>query len=120
MHDYAGHLKHCTVHTSVTPQPSDAGGNSMSSTTVAAKEQAPSSASTAQPHRIEPTCEESSLSSLRTRSELAWTQVTGAFQATSTWRSRDAGALSVERGMSVWVTSTDESGEWAYAQVLPC
>lgn len=34
------------------------------------------------------------------------------------WHSSEAGALCVRQGATLWVTSTDESGEWAYASVL--
>lgn len=33
------------------------------------------------------------------------------------WYSNEAGALSVQQGTMLWVTSMDESGEWAYARV---
>jgi len=43
--------------------------------------------------------------------------VTGAFQALAPWHSPEVGALSIQRGASLWVSSTDESGEWAYARL---
>lgn len=52
------------------------------------------------------------------RLEPAWTHITGAFQALAAWHSPEAGALSVQLGTTLWVTSTDESGEWAYACLL--
>ena len=45
-------------------------------------------------------------------------QCTGTFLAIAPWHSPDAGALSLQLGSKLWVTSIDDSGEWAYAQLV--
>ena len=52
------------------------------------------------------------------QSKLDTAHITGAFQAMAQWISAEAGALSVQQGTVLWVTSTDASGDWAYARVL--
>jgi hypothetical protein len=47
-----------------------------------------------------------------------WMQKTGAFQVLQPWQSSEAGALCVQQGTALWVTSTDDSGEWAYARMM--
>lgn len=48
----------------------------------------------------------------------SWMQKTGAFQVLASWHSPEAGALCVKPGTCLWVTSTDDSGEWAYARMM--
>mmetsp|Transcript_79043 Transcript_79043/g.183377 ORF Transcript_79043/g.183377 Transcript_79043/m.183377 type:complete len:988 (+) Transcript_79043:131-3094(+) len=117
MHDYAGHLGHCKVHASVSA--STCAGASSSAGLAAGR------ASASTPFKSQAPLAVAALPSvapttptLRSRAEQSWTHITGAFQALAPWHSQEAGALCVQQGATLWVTSTDESGEWAYARVL--
>lgn len=104
MHDYAGHLATCQVHAAVAGSPVHAGVAHASESSTAVQR---ASAGTAAPF--------ATLTSSSSTSSLAFQ---GAFQALVPWHSQEAGALSVHQGVALWVTSTDTSGEWAYARVL--
>lgn len=139
MHDYSGHLNGCEVHGAVTSghgassSTSSAGtgaGGARSSTGLSAPPVAAPAAAppapvaqagkppvTARLPVSAPTAPTSATGS-STRPEPSWTHITGAFQALAPWHSPEAGALCVRQGATLWVTSTDESGEWAYARVL--
>lgn len=122
MHDYASHLGTCKVHGAVTVT-TTSGTPVVSS--VANEEEAITPASSSQaaqtgtlPAATMLPSTAPAAPSLASRSELSWTHITGAFQALAPWHSEEAGALCVQQGATLWVTSTDESGEWAYARVL--
>jgi len=102
MHDYAGHLRGCKAHAAV---------RATAAATGVAPEEVPVRAVPSQAPKA-------ALPPPHARPEATWTHVTGAFQALAPWHSREAGALCVQQGATLWVTSTDESGEWAYARQL--
>jgi len=122
MHDYASHLGVCNVHASCLSIMETPGlGTAVSSTQredirpepVSPLQSASGGAaprSAARPPSSAPSAAHPS------RSEQSWTHITGAFQALALWHSQEAGALCVKQGATLWVTSTDESGEWAYAR----
>lgn len=131
MHDYSGHLAgSCAVHKAVasraaaTAPPAapaaasaPAGAARMPSMPSQAAQTAPSTRAALAAAGVPPSTAPVA-SSLAPRAEQSWTHVTGAFQALAPWHSQEAGALSVQQGTTLWVTSTDESGEWAYARAL--
>merc|ERR1719221_2464854 len=96
MHDYTAHLGSCKVQAWVNTR---ASASSPAAKPPAGSLPSPSASSSA------PAGD--------------WAHITGAFQALAPWASRDAGALAVHQGSTLWVNSADDSGEWAYAQLLP-
>mmetsp|Transcript_119963 Transcript_119963/g.233518 ORF Transcript_119963/g.233518 Transcript_119963/m.233518 type:complete len:1330 (-) Transcript_119963:135-4124(-) len=124
MHDYASHLGVCKVHASVlTTMDAPGLGTAVSSTQcddirpppVSPSQPAPGGGGPRTAVRLPSSAPSAAHPS---RSEQSWTHITGAFQALAPWHSQEAGALCVKQGAALWVTSTDESGEWAYARLL--
>lgn len=131
MHDYATHLSSCKAHGFATSSRSGAGGVPSSARVAASCPQeeplGSSSAAFSFQGKLQvvkpPTATVLPSAAPVTpatalRSDLAWTTITGAFQVLRTWHSLEAGTLAVQQGIALWVTSADESGEWAYARLL--
>lgn len=124
MHDYASHQGICKVHASVMSGVLANGGAGGGASSSRLEEAFTNPAAPSQPGQVGAPRVAASLPSsapsapLASRSEQSWTHITGAFQALAPWHSKEAGALCVQQGATLWVTSTDESGEWAYARVL--
>lgn len=116
MHDYESHLDSCQVHALMTgsspaaPSTASSAGSAPVPTSPVRRIGSTLTAS-APPFTMPPV-----LPAQPVRPEQAWTQITGAFQVLSPWHSLESGSLCMHPGAVLWVTSSDASGEWAYAR----
>lgn len=125
LHDYASHLNSCMVHATVANEPARASrayepaqgcGYEPAYVPPQGVPALPSASLHEQLGVVVPSS--ASDECVRRGPDLGSSHVTGAFQAIAPWHSAEGGALSVQQGTVVWVSSYDASGDWAYARVL--